>query len=148
MKAITIWQPWATLIAIGAKQFETRSWATNYRGPLAIHAAKKQDRECLSLCKTEPFRSVLVDAGFERIGDLPFGSIIAIGTLMACVPTQKLVKEFDQRSRQNELAFGDFSSGRFGWQIGHVRRIEAVPVAGRQGLWDWIKARKTGRANG
>lgn len=46
MKAITIWQPWASLIALGAKQiyvkrFETRSWATSYRGPIAIHAAKK-----------------------------------------------------------------------------------------------------------
>ncbi len=41
MKAITIWQPWASLLACGAKQYETRSWATSYRGPIAIHAAKK-----------------------------------------------------------------------------------------------------------
>ncbi len=40
MKAITIWQPWASLIACGAKKYETRSWATNYRGPIAIHAAR------------------------------------------------------------------------------------------------------------
>lgn len=40
MKALTLWQPWATLIAIGAKTIETRSWSTNHRGPLAIHAAK------------------------------------------------------------------------------------------------------------
>jgi activating signal cointegrator 1 len=40
MKAITLTQPWATLVAIGAKRIETRSWPTNYRGPLAIHAAK------------------------------------------------------------------------------------------------------------
>lgn len=39
MKAITIWQPWATLLPLGIKQFETRSWATSYRGPIAIHAA-------------------------------------------------------------------------------------------------------------
>ena len=41
MKAITLWQPWASLIACGAKKYETRSWATRYRGPIAIHAAKK-----------------------------------------------------------------------------------------------------------
>ena len=41
MKAITLWQPWASLLACGAKQYETRSWATNYRGPIAIHAASK-----------------------------------------------------------------------------------------------------------
>lgn len=41
MKAITIWQPWASLLACGAKKYETRSWKTDYRGPIAIHAAKK-----------------------------------------------------------------------------------------------------------
>jgi hypothetical protein len=45
MKAITIIQPWATLIAFGEKEFETRSWATNYRGNLAIHAGRKIDKE-------------------------------------------------------------------------------------------------------
>ena len=40
MKAITLTQPWATLVAIGAKRIETRSWRTFYRGPLAIHAGK------------------------------------------------------------------------------------------------------------
>ena len=41
MKAITIIQPWATLIALGEKQFETRSWFTKHRGELAIHAGKR-----------------------------------------------------------------------------------------------------------
>jgi len=41
MKAITLWQPWASLLATEAKQYETRSWATKYRGLIAIHAAKK-----------------------------------------------------------------------------------------------------------
>ena len=39
MKVLTLTQPWATLVAIGAKRIETRSWATKYRGPLLIHAA-------------------------------------------------------------------------------------------------------------
>ena len=40
MKAITIWQPWASLLVSGRKRYETRSWATSYRGPIAIHAAR------------------------------------------------------------------------------------------------------------
>lgn len=40
MKALTLTQPYATLVAIGEKRLETRSWRTSYRGPLAIHAAK------------------------------------------------------------------------------------------------------------
>lgn len=43
MKAITIRQPWASLIAAGVKTIETRSWSTKYRGPLAIHAGKHND---------------------------------------------------------------------------------------------------------
>ena len=49
MKAITIWQPWASLLACGGKRFETRSWATSYRGPIAIHAAKKSVFDALAL---------------------------------------------------------------------------------------------------
>lgn len=44
MKAITLWQPWASLVAVGAKTIETRSWSTKHRGPLAIHAAAKRPR--------------------------------------------------------------------------------------------------------
>lgn len=40
MRALTLHQPWATLVAIGAKRVETRSWATTYRGPVAIHAGR------------------------------------------------------------------------------------------------------------
>jgi activating signal cointegrator 1 len=38
---LTLWQPWASLISLGVKSIETRSWSTQYRGPLAIHAAAK-----------------------------------------------------------------------------------------------------------
>ena len=44
MKAITVWQPWASLLVSGRKRYETRSWATTYRGPIAIHAAKRPVR--------------------------------------------------------------------------------------------------------
>ena len=44
MKALTIWQPWASLLVSGQKKYETRSWATAYRGPIAIHAAMRPVR--------------------------------------------------------------------------------------------------------
>lgn len=44
MKALSLTQPWASLVAVGAKRIETRSWRTSYRGPLAIHAAKLRSR--------------------------------------------------------------------------------------------------------
>jgi len=45
MKAISLWQPWATLISIGAKRIETRSWETLYRGSIVIHAAKRWSKD-------------------------------------------------------------------------------------------------------
>ena len=42
MKALTLYQPYATAIALGLKKYETRSWATSYRGPLAIHTSVKK----------------------------------------------------------------------------------------------------------
>lgn len=51
MNAISLWQPWASLVAAGIKRIETRSWGTNFRGPIAIHAAKyrlkKREREAM-----------------------------------------------------------------------------------------------------
>jgi hypothetical protein len=41
IKCISLWQPWASLVAVGAKRIETRGWATAYRGRLGIHAAKR-----------------------------------------------------------------------------------------------------------
>ena len=103
MKAISIWQPWATLIALGEKRIETRGWETRYRGPLAIHAAKRWDRELADLCLlNEPIREALcrdpeisrrVYAQEEdRIGlsrFLPLGCVVATCRLVACLPTPR-----------------------------------------------------------
>jgi hypothetical protein len=100
MKAITLTQPWATLVAIGAKKIETRSWATAYRGPLAIHAAKGLGpvggkSGLRELCSTEPFCSVLnawareYAKGYTDLKSMvkrplmPFGAIVATCTLTA-----------------------------------------------------------------
>ena len=62
MRALSLRQPWASMIADGSKTIETRTWRTNYRGPLAIHASA---RPC---------------------GDLPTGGIIAVALLYDCRP--------------------------------------------------------------
>jgi len=77
VKALTLTQPWAYLVAVGAKTIETRSWRATYRGPLAIHAAKGFPREAIELCFKEPFASVLKQFGVRTPGDLVRGAIIA-----------------------------------------------------------------------
>jgi len=60
IKAISLWQPWASLVIGGHKQFETRSWRTRYRGLLAIHAARS--KAAGGLFEQEPFHT----GGFRR----------------------------------------------------------------------------------
>jgi len=100
MKAITLTQPWATLVAIGAKQIETRPWSTSYRGQLAIHAAKGLGsvggkRGLSELCGQEPFCTVLNEwaqkyaQGYTDLKSMverplmPFGAVIATCNLTA-----------------------------------------------------------------
>lgn len=139
MKAITIIQPWATLIAIREKKFETRSWATKHRGPLAIHAGKKVDKE---VCNSEPFRSVLAKHGYTA-DNLPTGSIIARCLLRDC---REIIYDHGDyailgistlTASGNEYAFGDYSEGRFAWELSDVNEIAPVPAKGQQGLWTW-----------
>lgn len=113
MKALTLHQPWASLIATGAKTLETRSWPTRYRGPLAIHAAKTavggavgdyyvepwfDDVRHVDDCYCEPDgitpeysrgarRSwVLTANGRPLLWQLPLGAIVATCQLVDAVP--------------------------------------------------------------
>lgn len=161
IKAITLWQPWATLIAIGAKKIETRSWSTNYRGPLAIHAAKYMPEDAWDLCHQEPIFGTLIGAGFthnRRSGNgqtyaaldpkrFSFGAIIATCNLVECllIPSrQTKFTTFHKRHVQvylppeaPESSFGDYTPGRYAWILDDIRALpEPIPARGRQGLWD------------
>lgn len=77
MKALTLTQPWATLVAIGAKQVETRSWFRNYEGELAVHAAKGFPEDARMECIGGPIQRALDAAGFTDEDLLPRGAIVA-----------------------------------------------------------------------
>lgn len=130
MKAITLWQPWATLIALGEKPYETRSWPTSYRGKIAIHASKKWDGETLAdFTSPEVWR--VMQRRHVRDIDLPLGAIICVGDLTDCIPTVLVP--------QNEQRLGNFLPGRFAWKIEHVKvLLNPISIRGQQGLWDWI----------
>ncbi len=147
MKAITIIEPWASLIAYGHKQIETRSWSTKYRGQIAIHAGKETKREFYSL-------PIITALGISRVSEhwlnIRLGSVIAIADLLDCLKVRgtasliigndkrvAAVLENNMRVMGNELAFGDYTHGRYAWVLANVRRIEPVPAKGRQRLWEW-----------
>lgn len=134
MKALTIWQPWASLI--GVKLIETRSWRTNYRGPLLICSAVKNDA---TTARALARREIQVGLA-HNLGDtlfpgphglLDFGHALAVVDLVDCLPVEELADSVIRR----ELPFGDFSDGRFGWMLANVRKIKPFPVTGRQGLF-------------
>lgn len=151
MKTLTLTQPWATLVAIGAKNIETRSWYTAYRGPLAIHAAKGFPKEARRLCQyVDPFFTFLKNAGYTKPEDLPLGAIVATCELVGCdkfgpwidFPDKQPVRwakgKYFFVLTDQERAFGDFSIGRFGLFLGSIKRLETpIPARGALGLWDF-----------
>lgn len=105
MKAITLWQPHASLVAVRAKKIETRSWPTKYRGPLAIHAAQKWNDELSSMLSLWEFQtglSPLVGMPLDfskqtwsgvKEEHLPRGAVIAICNMVDCIPTDDLTQK-------------------------------------------------------
>jgi hypothetical protein len=130
MKIISLWQPWASLICIGAKLIETRHWPTSYRGPLAIHAAMKWDYE--TAAALEAANPVLRAAGLPALDrPLPRGAIVAVCRLVGCEQSHG-----PGRWPTLERAFGDLAEGRWAWRLADVRALDPpVPCRGMQGLW-------------
>ncbi len=144
MRCLTLTQPWATLVAMGAKRIETRSWTTNYRGPLAIHAGKGPSTigwpQLNHICNhTEPFRSVLQLDGRHPAEVLPLGAIVAVVELHSVHRiTAAGVEGFAPQPPAHEIAFGNYTPGRFAWVLLNVSALETpIPVRGGLGLWDW-----------
>lgn len=90
MKCISLWQPWATAIALGSKRIETRGWSTKYRGRIAIHAAKKKELvQLMYAMSTWEWCGALgrLMGDNTRLWDtMPFGSIVATAQLVDVRP--------------------------------------------------------------
>jgi activating signal cointegrator 1 len=133
MKALTLTQPWATLVAIGAKRIETRSWSTNYRGPLLIHAAKSFPRDCQDLCFEPSFRKALLSIPCPFPRELPRGVIVARCKLVDCVPTKDVPYHKLDLAEQD---FGNYDDGRFAFYLKEIVPVEPIVIRGMLGLWE------------
>lgn len=144
MKVISLWQPWATLVAWGLKEYETRHWWTSYRGPLVIHAAKrKMTRDDQALWS---HLHLLAPEIMQQIDDIPYGAIVAIANLNDCrmmVQSLRESTDFERECKfsieaQTELErlVGNWQPGRYAWQLGQVQGLaNPIPLRGQQGLW-------------
>ena len=146
MKAISLWQPWASAMEIGAKTIETRGWATKYRGPLAIHAAKrcKKQETLWMLASDWVWKGIFkvsgedVPTSGDILGALPFGRIIAVANLIDCVGTDSLLDaDVLTANGHREAALGDYSPGRYAWMTDNLRQLrKPIPWKGSQGFFN------------
>ena len=125
MKAISLIQPWASLIALGHKRIETRSWSTNYSGALAIHASKGFPGWAKAFAAEERELGRLPDK-------LPRGAIVAVAQLVDVRKTEELALEISGLERR----LGDYSFGRFGFVFKEICPLsEPVSCRGALSLW-------------
>jgi hypothetical protein len=141
IKCLTLYQPYASLVALRAKSIESRSWRTWYRGTLLIHAARSFPRWAQDLCKQQPFAGVLREAGLKDPSSglvdpkqLPLGAILAVCTLKHCVRIG--TPGLDLPPAEPERSFGDYTPGRYAWILRDILPLrEPIAARGSMGLW-------------
>lgn len=158
--AITVYQPWASLIPLGAKRYETRHWKPSREliGELiAIHAGRNREeldsieatmitmrgwdeerkRQYVSSDPRGVYLRHLQTAltGHSRTpSDLPLGVILCICRLVGVHNVETIRGDLDQRER----GFGNYADGRYAWELEVVQVFDPpIPQAGQQGIWRW-----------
>ena len=128
MKAVSLWQPWATLVVLGLKKVETRGWYTSYRGPLLIHAAKTFPPSARRFAEAERALGRLP-------ARIPFGALIGRVDLDEVLETQNV----EQIVSALERLYGDFAWGRFAWFLENAKEFpEPIPCRGMQRLFNVV----------
>ena len=113
VRALTLWQPWASCIAYGTKRVENRRWPTDYRGLILIHAGRALDPRATDLPQTRAF--------LRR--PQPMGAVIAVARLVGCHPDDGWCSLWS-------------AAGQFHWQLTDVTPLaRPLPYPGACGLW-------------
>lgn len=135
MRAISLWQPWASLWLSPRKIHETRHWPTKHRGPLVVHAAQRFEKDH----PPELAAILRAEFGADWYKTLTTGAILGTVNLLNCIPTNDIApSRYDHWAQcGDDRACGDFTDGRFGWQRGPDFKVFAkpVPFRGLQGIF-------------
>ena len=133
LKALSLWQPWASLWCSKRKVHETRHWRCSHRGWLLVHAAKRFET---GFDLDDPLRLILDDEFGERwTKELPTGALIGLVRVIDCLPTQTL--SGDTAANDDDRECGDFAPGRFAWKRDEFRVFDQpIPYRGRQGIFN------------
>ena len=123
MKALTIKQPWASLIVNGIKEYEFRSWKTKYRGKIYIHAGLSTNKSYLKY--------------YEKYNlEYLNGAIIGEAEITDCILIEeKFSKELNNK---NSLVYGNNHNGEYAWKLINVKKYdEPIYIKGKLGLWNY-----------
>lgn len=128
MKVLTIKQPYASLIAFGIKRYEFRTWKTNYRGDILIHAGKSMDEPAM-----EEFKVYGVDC--------PLGCILAKATITDVIKVDDEFREV--LKKEDSLVYNHVINDKtwegYAFKLENVSLIKPIYVNGKLGLWNYKK---------
>lgn len=147
MKTLTLWQPWASLIAVGAKTIETRSW----RPPASLIGERVAIHAGMRLVGYRDLPPDVTDSIRKDLGEywetaLPRGAVVATARLLGAYLVKGCSRGYAYCDdpvtggpvKLKEDLYGDFSVGRWLWMFAYEQLVKPpVPARGRQGLWDW-----------
>lgn len=130
MKVLSLKEPWATLIKEGIKKVETRSWKTNYRGKLYIHASSSSIPKNLD----KEFASLIKDFSFN------YGNIICECELVDCIyMTDEYIKNIKETNHL-EYICGEYKIGRYAWILKDIKPLkELIKAKGKLNIWEYKK---------
>lgn len=123
MKVLTIKEPWASLIVQGFKKYEFRSWKTNYRGKILIHAGLSKEN---------------VEVFEEYNLDISSGEIIGEAYITDCTLVDDI---FDKKLREiDKNVYGNGHVGLYAFKLDRVVKYKRkIKAKGKLGLWNYIK---------
>lgn len=123
MKVLTIKQPWATLIVEGLKKYEFRTWKTNYRGKILIHAGLSIDQKYSNKFKNYNFNYIK-------------GAIIGEAEIIDCILVDE---EFNRKlQKENILIYGNDHIGIYALKLDNIKKYKnPIYIKGKLGLWNY-----------
>ena len=128
MRVLSLKEPFATLIKDGVKKIETRSWKTNYRGELYIHASLTK----INIEKRHELLELIKDKTFS------YGYIICKCQLKECIYMNKDFIEDIKKNNYQEYICGEYKEGRYAWILDEVEILkEPIRLKGKLGIWKY-----------
>ena len=128
VKVLSIKEPFASLIANNIKHIETRSWKTNYRGEIYIHASLTIN----PLKGRDEIKEIVKDI------ELKPSFILCKATLKDCV---YMDQDFLNKIKKDHIEYicGHYEEGRYAWVLTDIKKIKPISVKGKLGIWNYEK---------